>query len=77
MHFLLIERSIIVSLIFIHLYETSKIKHLAFATMAIYLSTQRSVDQETCMNIHNLNYACKTFGGSMKLANGKISEHIS
>ena len=63
MHFLLIDRSIIASLIFIQLYETSKVNHLAFTTMAIYLSTQRFVGQETCMNINNFNYACITFGG--------------
>ena len=63
MHFLLIERSIIVSLIFIQLYEASKVNDLPFTTMAIYLSTVRFVDQETCMNINNFNYACITFEG--------------
>ena len=63
---------------FIELYEISKTNHLPFTTMAIYLkSTQRCLDQETCMNIPNFNYACISFGRSMKGANGKKTEHIS
>ena len=77
MHFLLIERSIVVFIILNALYETSKIKYSAFTTLEIYLNTQRFMDQEVCMNIPSFNYACITFGGSMKVVNGKISEHIS